>query len=127
MHIHIRFSSTKKYKKYGSISMHIYRDRTKLIITAETLHVKQWASPAPPAAIQRWRQSHGTDPVSGANRHRPSIRIPTAVRRRCPLPDNPYSCERSWESAAHNPPPAGFLGVSLRRISVAALRPYTKR
>lgn len=57
MHIHIRFSSTKKYKKYGSISMHIYRDRTKLIITAETLHVKRWTSPAPQAAIWQERQS----------------------------------------------------------------------
>lgn len=89
--------------------------------------VKRWASPAPPAAIRQERQSLDIAPESGANRHRPNIRIPTAVRRRSLLPDNPYSCERSRESAAHNPLPAGFVGVSLHRISIAALRPYTRR
>ena len=91
MHIHIRFSSTKKHKKYGAISMHIYRDRTKLIITAETLRVKQWESPAPQAAIRYGRQSHGIAPESGASRYRPSIHIPSVLRRRCPLPDSPYN------------------------------------
>jgi len=71
--------------------MHIYRDRTKLIITAETLRVKQWESPAPPAAIRRWRQSHDIAPESGANRHRPSIHISSVLRRRGPLPDSPYN------------------------------------
>lgn len=91
MHIHIRFSSTKKHKKYGAISMHIYRDRTKLIITAETLRFKQWESPAPQAAIRYGRQSHGIAPESGASRYRPSIHIPSVLRRRCPLPDSPYN------------------------------------
>lgn len=71
--------------------MHIYRDRTKLIITAETLRVKQWESPAPPTAIRRWRQSHDIAPESGANRHRPSIHISSVLRRRGPLPDSPYN------------------------------------
>lgn len=89
--------------------------------------VKRWVSPAPPAAIQRWRQSHDTAPESGANRHRPNIHIPTAARRRCPRPDSPYSYERSREPTEPNPPPAGFAAASPRRRSVAALRPYTRR
>lgn len=71
--------------------MHIYRDRTKLIITAETLHVKRWTSPAPQAAIWQERQSPDIVSKSGPSRYRPSIHISSVLRRRGPLPDSPYN------------------------------------
>lgn len=51
------FGSTKKYKKYGSIFMHIYRDRTKLIIAAETLSVKRFVYPLLGGTIRQEKQS----------------------------------------------------------------------
>lgn len=57
-------------------------------------------------------------------RRQPST--PTAIRRRSLLPDSPYSYDRNREQDAHNPLRAGFSEASLRHMSAAVPRSYTK-